>query len=402
MNANPGPAAPGTEANRGEPETLHGTILVTGGCGFIGSNFLLDWFETAKTPVVNVDKLTYAAHPESLAELAGNPAYTFVAADICDGGHMSRLLEQYRPRAIVHFAAETHVDRSILGPEVFVRTNVQGTVSLLEATRVYLATLPLQQRGRFRFVHISTDEVYGSLVQGAPPATEQASYAPSSPYAASKAAADHLVRAWYRTYGVPALLTNCSNNYGSFQFPEKLIPLMIESAMTGRELPVYGDGQQVRDWLYVRDHCAALRLVLAHGRPGQTYNIGTGSECTNLEVVRTICGILDELLPGSPHRPHANLIRFVEDRAGHDRRYALDTAKIRHELGWTPATPFASGLRRTVEWYLGHREWVRTATARGLTEWIEENYGSRGAFAAGEPATRSAPPLETRSRVAKL
>ena len=352
-------------------------ILVTGGAGFIGSNFVLDWFAQSDEPLVNLDKLTYAGNPANLARLEGNPAHTFVHGDIGDRDLVRQLLEKHAPRAIVHFAAESHVDRSIHGPTEFIQTNVVGTFSLLEEARAFLEQLGLARREAFRFLHVSTDEVYGSLGPRDPAFSETSPYAPNSPYAASKAASDHLVRAWYHTYGLPTIITNCSNNYGAFQFPEKLIPLMILNALAGKQLPVYGDGANVRDWLHVQDHCAAIREVLARDRAGETYNIGGNSEKTNLEVVKAVCSLLDE---ARPHRktPHAELIAFVKDRPGHDRRYAIDATKISRELGWKPAESFESGLRKTVAWYLDNAEWVAAVTSGAYRHWIEKNYAKRG------------------------
>jgi dTDP-glucose 4,6-dehydratase len=352
-------------------------ILVTGGAGFIGSNFVLDWLETEASPVLNLDLLTYAGNPANLQRVAHHPLYTFVQGDIGDRALVAGLLRTHRPRAIVHFAAESHVDRSILGPEAFVQTNVQGTFTLLEAAREHLQALSETERQRFRFLHVSTDEVYGTLRAEDPAFSETTPYAPNSPYAASKAGSDMLVRAWHHTYGMPTLTTNCSNNYGPLQFPEKLIPLTIAEALAGRPLPIYGDGKQVRDWLYVGDHTAAVRAVLAGGKPGETYNIGGENEQTNLHVVQTICQLLDELLPHSPHRPHAQLIRFVTDRPGHDRRYAIDAQKIRRELGWFPAHTFQVGLRRTVEWYLANPDWVEAVRTGAYRSWMVSNYGRR-------------------------
>jgi len=332
-------------------------ILITGGAGFIGSNFVRQWLHEEKDFLVNLDALTYAGNLDSLADVEHHPRYTFVHGDIRDGRLVGRLLAEFRPRAVVHFAAESHVDRSIDGPAAFVETNVVGTFRLLEAAREYWASLPAEQRREFRFLHVSTDEVYGSLGPKGK-FTETTPYSPNSPYSASKAAADHFARAYHRTYGLPVLITNCSNNYGPYQFPEKLIPLMILNAVEGKPLPVYGDGRQVRDWLYVEDHCRALRRVLEAGRPGEVYNIGGDCERTNLEVVQTICETVDRLRPDLPHRPCKSLIRFVPDRPGHDRRYAIDTRKIRRQLGWRPLESFTSGLERTVRWYLENGEWV--------------------------------------------
>jgi len=351
-------------------------ILVTGGAGFIGANFVLDWLASGLEPVVNLDKLTYAGNLRNLAALAADPRHTFVRGDIGDSALVGALLAQHRPRAIVNFAAESHVDRSIHGPAAFIATNVVATFSLLETVRGWWSALAAGERGAFRFVHISTDEVYGSLGPVDPAFSETTAYAPNSPYSASKAASDHLVRAWHHTYGLPVVTTNCSNNYGPRQFPEKLIPLMIVNALAGKALPVYGDGGNVRDWLYVGDHCASIRAVLAAGTPGATYNVGGNAETTNLEVVRTICGILAELRPG---RDYAAQIAFVADRPGHDRRYAIDASKIRRELGWTPAQTFATGMRRTVEWYLDNADWLESVTSGEYQQWIARNYATAAA-----------------------
>ncbi len=350
-------------------------ILVTGGAGFIGSNFVLDWIKAEGSPVVNLDKLTYAGNLHNLAAARGDPQHIFVKGDICDRPLVAQLLREHRPSAIVHFAAESHVDRSIHGPGDFIQANVIGTYSLLEEARAYWSALAEPNKSRFRFLHVSTDEVYGSLEPGAPAFSETHPYAPNSPYSASKAASDHLVRAYHHTYGLPTLTTNCSNNYGPYQFPEKLIPLMLLNAAQAKPLPVYGDGKNVRDWLYVTDHCAAVRTVLHHGRVGETYNIGDNAEKDNLEVVNTLCSIIDELRPGAA--PHARLITFVKDRPGHDRRYAMDTRKIKRELGWRPAHDFAAGLRTTVEWYLGHMDWVQDVASGTYREWVDLNYGGR-------------------------
>jgi len=346
-------------------------ILVTGGAGFIGANFVLDWLATASEAVVNLDKLTYAGNLGNLASLRGDPRHRFVHGDIGDRGLLDGLLREARPRAILNFAAESHVDRSIHGPAEFIATNVVGTFELLEAARGYWNALPETERAHFRFLHVSTDEVYGSLRHDDPPFTEASAYAPNSPYAASKAASDHLVRAYHHTYGLPTLTTNCSNNYGPRQFPEKLIPLVIHNALSARPLPVYGDGLQVRDWLYVGDHCAAIRAALERGRPGETYNVGGNAETTNLDVVRTLCRILGELKPGSDY---AALIRFVKDRAGHDRRYAIDASKAKRELGWSPAESFESGLTRTVRWYLDNAAWLNAVTSKEYQRWVTLNY----------------------------
>jgi dTDP-glucose 4,6-dehydratase len=351
-------------------------ILVTGGAGFIGSNFVLQWIGAESDPVVNLDKLTYAGNPENLATLKGNARHVFVRGDIGDRSLIGRLLQEHKPRAIVNFAAESHVDRSIHGPADFVQTNVMGTFALLEEARAYWSALAQPQKDAFRFLHVSTDEVYGSLGPSDPPFTESTPYAPNSPYAASKAAADHLVRAYHHTYGFPGITTNCSNNYGPCQFPEKLIPLMILNGWRQKPLPVYGDGKNIRDWLYVGDHCAAVRLALAKGRLGETYNIGGHGEMTNLDVIKLICMLLDEARP--PHAPHEKLINFVKDRPGHDRRYAMDSRKIRAELGWKPQENFASGLRKTVEWYIDNMRWVDNVASGEYQRWIETNYSKRG------------------------
>ncbi len=350
-------------------------ILVTGGAGFIGANFILDWIAAAGTPVINLDKLTYAGNPANLAALANDARYVFVQGDINDRAQVAALLRQHQPQAIVHFAAESHVDRSIHGPGEFVQTNVVGTFSLLEEARAYWGALAEPAKNRFRFLHVSTDEVYGSLGPTDPAFSETTAYAPNSPYAASKAASDHLVRAYHHTYGLPVITTNCSNNYGPLQFPEKLIPLMILNALAGKPLPVYGDGQNVRDWLYVGDHCAGIRAALQRGRPGETYNIGGNSEKTNLEVIHTLCAILDELHPAGA--PHARLITFVKDRPGHDRRYAINAEKIKTELGWQPQEQFETGLRKTVEWYLAQGEWVQNVTSGTYRQWVASNYAAR-------------------------
>jgi dTDP-glucose 4,6-dehydratase len=352
------------------------TLLVTGGAGFIGSNFVLEWLaapDTAGEPVVNLDALTYAGNRENLAALDGDPRHVFVHGDITDRALLDQLLAEHRPRAIVHFAAESHVDRSIHGPGAFIRTNVQGTFTLLEAARAHWVTLEGTAREAFRFHHVSTDEVYGSLGLGEPAFTETHPYQPNSPYSASKAASDHLVRAWHHTYGLPVTTSNCSNNYGPWHFPEKLIPLMIVNALAGKPLPVYGDGQQVRDWLYVGDHCSAIRAVLARGRPGEVYNIGGWNEKPNLEIVHTICRLLDELRP-DPAGPHARLITHVKNRPGHDRRYAIDARKIERELGWRPAETFDSGIRKTVQWVLDHGDWIARVQSGAYREWVATQY----------------------------
>ncbi len=356
---------------------MNDCILVTGGAGFIGSNFVLDWLGGNCGPVVNLDKLTYAGNPANLASVANRDEYGFVHGDICDAELVGRLLREHRPRSIVHFAAESHVDRSILGPEAFLRTNLDGTFKLLQAARGYFSGLTGDAKERFRFLHVSTDEVYGTLAPDDPAFHEDTPYSPNSPYAASKAASDHLVRAWVHTYGLPAIITNCSNNYGPFQFPEKLIPLMITHALNGKALPVYGDGQQVRDWLYVGDHASALRSVLQDGRLGETYNIGGDNQRSNLEVVTTLCALLDEMVPQSKFRPHKHLIQYVQDRPGHDRRYAIDARKIEGELNWRPKESFETGLRRTVEWYLNNSAWVEGVTSGAYQQWVDKNYGDR-------------------------
>ncbi|MDB5809276.1 MAG: rfbB [Betaproteobacteria bacterium] len=354
--------------------TVNSTILVTGGAGFIGANFVLAKVGERNDVVVNLDKLTYAGNLENLATLNGNPRHVFAQGDICDRALADRLLAMHKPRAIVHFAAESHVDRSIHGPGEFVRTNVNGTFTLLEAARAHWQKLDTAARDRFRFVHVSTDEVYGSLDADDPPFTETHPYAPNSPYAASKAASDHLVRAYFHTYGLPVVTTNCSNNYGPFQFPEKLIPLTLANALAGKPLPLYGDGRNVRDWLYVEDHCAAISAVLDRGLPGQVYNIGGRNEIANIDIVKTLCALLDELKP-SADGPYARLITFVKDRAGHDRRYAINAHKIARELGWRPAETFSTGIRKTVQWYLAHPEWIARVQSGKYREWIDLNYG---------------------------
>jgi dTDP-glucose 4,6-dehydratase len=355
---------------------MENTLLVTGGAGFIGSNFILQWIEQERAVVVNLDKLTYAGNLRNLERVSSNSRYRFVHGDIGDRELVGRLLQDHKPRAIVHFAAESHVDRSILGPDDCIRTNVGGTFSLLESARGYWAELSEAQRKEFRFLHISTDEVYGSLALKDPPFSETTAYAPNSPYSASKAASDHLVRAYHHTYGLPTLTTNCSNNYGPYQFPEKLIPLMILNARSGKTLPVYGDGMNVRDWLYVGDHCQAIRTVLANGKPGETYNVGGWNEKKNLDIVETICGLLDEFCPKDPVVPHRGLVTFVKDRPGHDRRYAIDARKIERELHWRPAETFETGIRKTIAWYLEHDDWTREVTSGAYRHWIEKQYSS--------------------------
>jgi dTDP-glucose 4,6-dehydratase len=352
------------------------TVIVTGGAGFIGSNFILQWMgedSATAASIVNLDQLTYAGNLRNLASVANDRRYEFVHGDIADRGRVRELLEKHQPHAIVHFAAESHVDRSIRGPDEFIRTNIDGTFALLEETRAYWSALAEEVRKSFRFLHVSTDEVYGSLGPDDPPFTETTPYAPNSPYAASKAASDHLVRAYHHTYGLPTLTTNCSNNYGPFQFPEKLIPLMILNARNGKPLPVYGDGKNVRDWLYVDDHCTAIATVLRQGRPGETYNIGGLNEKPNLEIVETICEFVDEMTSrrvGSCK----DLITFVKDRPGHDRRYAMDARKIERELGWRPKETFETGIRKTVRWYLENEEWVRDVTSGSYRQWIATHY----------------------------
>lgn len=355
------------------------SILVTGGAGFIGSNFVLDWLSQRLGPVINLDKLTYAGNLANLGAVEGNPDHTFVHGDIRDTVLVTRLLTEHRPRAVIHFAAESHVDRSISGPEAFLRTNIDGTFTLLQAAREYYDSLAGPERERFRFLHVSTDEVYGTLGPHDPAFHEETPYAPNSPYAASKAASDHLVRAWVHTYGLPAIITNCSNNYGPYQFPEKLIPLMIANAVQGKPLPIYGDGQQVRDWLYVTDHCHAIQAVLEKGRPGETYNVGGGNQRSNLEVVTTLCALLDEMVPASKFKPHIQLVKYVTDRPGHDRRYAIDARKLEGEIGWRAKESFETGLRKTVEWYLANPAWVESVTSGAYQQWVSENYGARGA-----------------------
>jgi len=351
-------------------------IFVTGGAGFIGANFVHDWMSHESESLLVIDKLTYAGNLDNLVALREEPRFGFVQLDICDRAAVTALLIQHQPRALLHFAAESHVDRSINGPGEFVRTNITGTFELLEAVRAWLTGLDNPVRKAFRFLHVSTDEVYGSLGDSDPAFHESTPYAPNSPYAASKAASDHLVRAYHHTYGLPTLTTNCSNNYGPYQFPEKLIPLMILNALEGKALPVYGDGRNVRDWLYVADHCAAIRQVLARGRLGETYNIGGNSEKRNVDVVKTVCVILDELRPRQKGC-YAEQVRFVADRPGHDRRYAIDARKIGTELGWTPACGFEEGIRRTVQWYLDHPDWIGRARSGSYRDWEQANYSAR-------------------------
>ena len=350
------------------------TILVTGGAGFIGSNFVLDWLAESQEAVVNLDLLTYAGNLENLETVKGNPRHVFVRGDIGDSALVTSLLNQHQPRAVLNFAAESHVDRSIHGPEAFIQTNVVGTFHLLESVRAYWGGLKGDQKENFRFLHVSTDEVYGTLGPKDAPFTEITPYTPNSPYSASKAASDHLVRAYHHTYGLPVLTTNCSNNYGPYHFPEKLIPLCLHNALSGKSLPIYGDGMQVRDWLYVKDHCSAIRRVLADGRIGETYNVGGWNEKPNLEVINTLCEILGELAPRPDGQSYKSQITFVQDRAGHDRRYAIDASKIERELGWKPAETFETGIRKTVEWYLGHQAWVANIVSGDYRAWVEKQY----------------------------
>ncbi|MEN5063233.1 dTDP-glucose 4,6-dehydratase [Achromobacter aegrifaciens] len=352
------------------------SIIVTGGAGFIGSNFVLDWFQESSEPVLTLDKLTYAGNPENLASLKDNAAHKLVQGDIGDFELVSRLLAEHKPRAVLNFAAESHVDRSIHGPGEFIQTNIVGTFHLLEAVRAYWNGLPEDERNAFRFLHVSTDEVYGSLEKDDPAFSETNRYEPNSPYSASKAASDHLVRAYHHTYGLPVLTTNCSNNYGPYHFPEKLIPLVIHNALAGKPLPIYGDGQQIRDWLYVKDHCAAIRRVLAAGQLGETYNVGGWNEKTNLEVVRTLCALLDELSPRADGQPYKNQITFVKDRPGHDQRYAIDASRLERELGWKPAETFETGIRKTVMWYLENQQWVAGITSGTYRDWISTQYAT--------------------------
>lgn len=349
-------------------------VLVTGGAGFIGSNFVLNWTDQCDDKVVNLDRLTYAGNLENLASLHHSGRHHFVQGDIGDRKLLDQLLSEHKPRAVVNFAAESHVDRSIHGPEDFIQTNIVGTFRLLEAVRHYWIGLAEPHKSNFRLLHVSTDEVYGSLKKDDPPFAETNRYEPNSPYSASKAASDHLVRAWHHTYGLPVLTTNCSNNYGPYHFPEKLIPLMIVNALAGKPLPIYGDGQQIRDWLYVKDHCSAIRRVLEAGRPGETYNIGGWNEKPNIEIVQTICALLDELRPRPDGKSYVTQIQFVVDRPGHDRRYAIDARKIEQELGWRPAETFESGIRKTVQWYLDNPEWVQHVQSGAYRDWVQKQY----------------------------
>lgn len=352
------------------------TILVTGGAGFIGGNFVLDWLAGNDEPVVNLDKLTYAGNLQTLSSLQDDARHVFVHGDIGDSALVEQLLKTHQPRAIVNFAAESHVDRSIHGPEDFIETNIVGTFRLLEAVRAYWGGLGEQARVAFRFLHVSTDEVYGSLATDEPAFTETHQYQPNSPYSASKAASDHLVRSYHHTYGLPVLTTNCSNNYGPYHFPEKLIPLMIVNALAGKPLPVYGDGQQIRDWLYVKDHCSAIRRVLEAGKTGEVYNVGGWNEMPNLGIVQRVCALLDELRPRADGQPYASQISFVTDRPGHDRRYAIDARKIERELGWKPAETFETGIRKTVTWYLDNQEWVNGVMDGSYRDWVAQQYGT--------------------------
>ena len=352
-------------------------ILVTGGAGFIGANFVTDWLAASDEPVVNLDLLTYAGNRENLAALEGDDRHVFVHGDIGDAALVAGLLNRYQPRAVINFAAESHVDRSIHGPEDFIQTNIVGTFHLLEAVRAYWGGLEEGAKQAFRFLHVSTDEVYGSLSAGEPACTETHQYEPNSPYSASKAASDHLVRAYHHTYGLPVLTTNCSNNYGPYHFPEKLIPLMIVNALAGKSLPVYGDGQQIRDWLYVKDHCSAIRRVLDAGRVGEVYNVGGWNEKANIDIVNTVCTLLDDARPRADGASYATQITYVTDRPGHDRRYAIDAGKIERELGWKPAETFDTGIRKTVQWYLGHQDWVANVQSGSYRDWVEKNYAER-------------------------
>jgi dTDP-glucose 4,6-dehydratase len=352
-------------------------ILVTGGAGFIGANFVLSWLKSSDEAVLNLDKLTYAGNLQNLSDAAAaGERHQFVRGDIGDHDQILSLLEKHHIRAVLNFAAESHVDRSIHGPDDFIQTNIVGTFRLLEAVRSYYGRLDPAAKAAFRFLHVSTDEVYGSLAKTDPPFSEENRYAPNSPYSASKAASDHLVRAYHHTYGLPVLTTNCSNNYGPYHFPEKLIPLCIHNALAGKPLPVYGDGQQIRDWLYVEDHCSAIRRVLQAGRVGEVYNVGGWNEKPNIDVVHTLCSILDELAPRADAKPYASQITFVEDRPGHDRRYSIDASKLERELGWKPAETFESGIRKTVRWYLDHQEWVHNVTSGAYRDWIGKQYGT--------------------------
>jgi len=353
------------------------TIMITGGAGFIGSNFVLDWLAQCDETVVNLDKLTYAGNMQNLESLSTDARHVFVQGDIGDGPMVDNLLALHKPRAIVNFAAESHVDRSIHGPGEFIQTNIVGTFHLLESVRAYWGQLDGQAKETFRLLHVSTDEVYGSLAKDDPAFTETHRYEPNSPYSASKAASDHLIRAYHHTYGLPVLTTNCSNNYGPYHFPEKLIPLMIVNALAGKPLPVYGDGQQIRDWLYVKDHTSAIRRVLEAGTVGETYNVGGWNEMPNLDIVHTVCALLDELRPRKDGKPYVDQISFVKDRPGHDRRYAIDARKLEQQLGWTPAETFETGIRKTVQWYLENQAWVANVQSGGYREWLDKHYGTQ-------------------------
>jgi dTDP-glucose 4,6-dehydratase len=355
------------------------TLLITGGAGFIGSNFVLDWLAGQNETIVNLDKLTYAGNLANLASVKHNPQHIFVHGDMGNAALVKQLLQEHQPRAVLNFAAESHVDRSIHGPADFIQTNVVGTFTLLECVRAYWNTLASDAKQAFRFLHVSTDEVYGSLNPNEPAFTEQHRYEPNSPYSASKAASDHLVRAWHHTYGLPVLTTNCSNNYGPYHFPEKLIPLMIVNALAGKPLPVYGDGQQIRDWLYVKDHCSAIRRVLEAGTPGETYNVGGWNEQPNINIVNSVCALLNELRPRADGKSYAEQIGYVTDRPGHDRRYAIDARKIERELSWRPAETFETGLRKTVQWYLENEDWVAQVQSGSYRQWIDQNYSGRSA-----------------------
>jgi dTDP-glucose 4,6-dehydratase len=350
------------------------TLLVTGAAGFIGANFVLDWLVSSQESIINLDKLTYAGNLETLSSLQGDARHFFVQGDIGDAELVNRLLAKHQPRAVLNFAAESHVDRSILGPVDFIETNIVGTFRLLESVRGYWSALPESSKSAFRFLHVSTDEVYGSLGKTEAAFTEDHKYEPNSPYSASKAASDHLVRAWHHTYGLPVLTTNCSNNYGPYHFPEKLIPLMIVNALAGKPLPVYGDGMQIRDWLYVKDHCSAIRRVLEAGRLGETYNVGGWNEKPNIEIVKTVCALLDELRPRADGKPYAQQISYVTDRPGHDRRYAIDARKLEAELGWKPAETFETGIRKTVQWYLANPQWVSNVQSGAYRDWVQKQY----------------------------
>ncbi|KAF7598824.1 MAG: dTDP-glucose 4,6-dehydratase [Candidatus Dactylopiibacterium carminicum] len=353
------------------------SIFVTGGAGFIGSNFVLDWLAQSNEPVITLDALTYAGNLENLASLDCDSRHIFVQGNICDRPLIDRLLAEHQPRVIVHFAAESHVDRSIHGPGEFMRTNIDGTFTLLEAARAYWSGLEGEAKAAFRFHHVSTDEVYGSLKPEDPPFAETNPYEPNSPYSASKAASDHLVRAWHHTYGLPVTTSNCSNNYGPYHFPEKLIPLMIANALAGKPLPIYGDGQQIRDWLYVTDHCSAIRAILDKGKVGEVYNVGGWNEMPNIEIVQTLIQLLDKLSPRADGKSYSEQITYVTDRPGHDRRYAIDARKIERELGWRPAETFQTGIRKTVEWYLANQAWVRNVQSGAYREWLALNYAAR-------------------------